>query len=155
MSREYLAAFHNTPGPEERDESSGMLLPRVPESIRSSLSPRGRFIAASSTGVEIRFVTEAPGFRVTLSSLVGNVTVDVYQGGFKHSEHLLVPGSKRTLHLDQVGRFSEVPKEKLMGCFHPDVWRIVFSTHGEAVYFHGIDTFGYACRPPSESRANY
>lgn len=50
-------------------ESGGWYLRRFPESVRQELSPLGRMAVIESAGVELRFVTESPNFRITLSSL--------------------------------------------------------------------------------------
>lgn len=143
--------YHNTCGPEIRREGCGYLLPRIPLEVRRRLNPRARFIGASATGVEVRFVTEALTPRVTLSSPTSDVSVDIYRGDFHHSHHVVVAGTQRCLHLTNPDFFSTVIESKLQGRFSSDVWRVVFDVHDAEVYFHGVDTLGYPCRRPKQN----
>lgn len=150
--------FHNVAELDKVDEAPGLRLNRIPRSVLHQLGeggyPRGRFIGQASTGCEIRFVTEAPFIRITLSATVEDGDVLVYCGDYFHSMHRLRTGVIQTLHLDKPARFADVQPEALQnGRFSPGVWRIIVSRNYYAGFsfqaaFHGLDTFGYEVRPP-------
>lgn len=150
--------FHNVAELEKIEEMPGLRLNRLPRSVLHQLGEgdykRGRYIGQASTGCEIRFVTEAPFIRITLSATVEDGDVLVYCGDYFHSMHRLHTGRITALHLDKPARFADVEPEALRrGRFSPEVWRIVVSRNyypGLAFQaaFHGLDTFGHEVRPP-------
>ncbi|MDF2935163.1 MAG: lipase [Paenibacillaceae bacterium] len=150
--------FHNVAELERNEEMPGLRLNRIPQEVIHQLGEgeylRGRFIGQASTGCEIRFVTEAPFIRITLSATVEDGDVVVYCGDYFHSMHRLRTGVIQTLHLDKPARFAEVEPESLQkGRFSPGVWRIMVSRNyypGLAFQaaFHGLNTFGHEVRPP-------
>ncbi len=152
--------FHNVAELETNEEMPGMRLNRLPRGVVHQLGEgdyqRGRFIGQASTGCEIRFVTEAPFIRITLSATVEDGDVLIYCGDYFHSMHRLRTGVIQTLHLDKPARFADVEPEALRaGRFSPGVWRIIISRNyypGLAfqVAFHGLNTFGHEVRPPRE-----
>lgn len=152
--------FHNVAELEKHEEMPGLGLNRLPRGVVHQLGEgdyqRGRFIGQASTGCEIRFVTEAPFIRITLSATVEDGDVLVYCGDYFHSMHRLRTGVIQTLHLDKPARFADVEPEALgKGRFSPGVWRIIISRNyypGLAlqVAFHGLNTFGHEVRPPRE-----
>lgn len=152
--------FHNVGELEKIEETPGLRMNRIPRGVVHQLGEgeyqRGRFIGQASTGCEIRFVTDAPFIRITLSATVEDGDVLVYCGDYFHSMHRLRTGIIQTLHLDKPARFADVAPEALQkGRFAPGVWRIVVSRNyypGLAFQaaFHGLDTFGHEVRPPRE-----
>lgn len=152
-------AFHNVEELEPLTTASGFLLQRFPKAVRERLGrpgdQRGRYIAAMSTGCEIRFVTEAPIVRATLSAPMTGGDVVVYNGDHVHSVHALEPGVPKTLHLERPAEFAAVRAGRLRenARFSPDVWRLFVSRSylggpGFQVAFHALETFGYDRRPP-------
>ncbi|MDR6550588.1 SGNH/GDSL hydrolase family protein [Paenibacillus qinlingensis] len=151
--------FHNVEELEPSTTFSGHILQRYPKEVRHRLGrsgdQRGRFIAAMSTGCEIRFVTEAPVIRITLSAPITGGDIVVYNGDYVNSVHQLEAGVPKTLHLEVPADFAGVRPEALRqdGRFSPDVWRIFVSRSylggpGFQVAFHELDTFGHGHRPP-------
>lgn len=126
----------------------GVWLRRMPRSVRERLGARGRFVAAESTGCELRFVTSSQTVDVTLALPVQAGTVAVYCGGMFHSEHRLPAGPARTLRLTAPPRLQMADAAALSASgFAPHVWRIRFG-RAEAVYV-GLDAFGADVRPPA------
>jgi lysophospholipase L1-like esterase len=115
--------------------------------VRKSLNPRARFIAAESTGVELRFVTEAPTFRLVLAAHETDVDVHVYRGGFGHSDHTLAAGTTKVLTLTPPELFGPVEMASVpSGPFSPGVWRVLIS--GGSVGYLGLEALGFPVRPP-------
>lgn len=140
-------SLFNCAQPEVRQECEGLLLPRVPESVRHTMSPRGRFISMSSTGVEIRFVTTAEIIRVMLSTLGHGTHITVYRGMHEHSDHVIEHGKLNTIHLEAPTTLNTVDRRVFDSCsFKHEVWRIVI--RNGTVYYHGIDCLGADVRPP-------
>jgi len=143
--------FHNVAELQSVQNTAGLLLQRFPESVRYSLGhgdhERGRFYAERSVGCEIRFVTDAPFFRITLSTVDNEGMVFIYKGSFLHAGYRLQPGLTTTLHVETPPKFDLVQPEVLEAPFSPRVWRILFG-HEACFAFHHLETFGHAVRPP-------
>ncbi len=140
--------FHNTAALEPLHGLPGLALVRFPRAVREALNPRGRFIAALAVGCELRFVTPAPTFQLTLLAHADEVRLQIYCGDFAHSEPVLAPGQTRVLHLSPPERFALVPRATLSTtAFSPEVWRVQIS--GGGVSFLGLDTLGFPLRPPA------
>ena len=140
--------FFNCSAPEVRVETNGILLPRVPDKVRHALSPRGRFVSMASTGVEIRFVTQAPIVRIMLSTLDDQAHITVYRGEHELSDHALKQGVLETIHLEAVNLGIQQVHPDILAdsAFSPDVWRVVI--RNGTVYYHGLDALGESVRPP-------
>ena len=147
--------FHNV-AETELQADGGLMLFRVPRGVRQSLTALGRMVAEDSAGIEIRFVTDAPAFRISLGSYPSFLSpherhaeeVVLFRGPFVHSRHQIEPG--RVNHIDVApwsgGQLPEhVGTAKRRG-FSPNVWRVFM---GRCVrVFYGLETFGYAHRKP-------
>lgn len=145
--------FHNVAELQSIQNVAGLRLQRFPESVRYSLGhgdhERGRFYAERSVGCEIRFVTDAPFFRITLSAVENEGMVFIYKGNFLHDSFRLQPGVPTTLHVETPPKFETVNSSALKAPFSPAVWRILFG-HEACFAFHHLETFGHAVRPPRE-----
>lgn len=146
--------FHNVAELEAVDGLPGFRLQRFPREVRNCLGhkehERGRFFGQRSVGCEIRFVTDARFFRITLSAVEGDGNVFVYKGNFLHSHHPLKAGVVTTLHLEEPPKFGEVKTEALEGyAFSSGVWRLLFGKDCCITFLH-IDTFGHGTRPPEK-----
>ncbi|WOO43068.1 SGNH/GDSL hydrolase family protein [Rubellicoccus peritrichatus] len=141
--------FFNTTVLEDRKESAGRLLPRVPSVVRHAMSPHGRLVGMTSVGAEIRFVSEAPTFNLYLSTTGPHAQVTVYRGEYEHSNHPIEAGKVQVIELGTPPNLAMVAKERLDGAYDSSVWRI-FVDRG-VIYFHGLDTFGCPTRPPEAS----
>ncbi|MCH6258196.1 GDSL-type esterase/lipase family protein [Puniceicoccaceae bacterium K14] len=141
--------FFNTEVLEEREESTGYLLPRIKKEFRDRLSPRGQFVGMCSIGVEIQFVTDARDFRITLSTPDPELTFVVYCGELEHTTFKIPGGQIVTTHIAASEQLALIDKEIVDGAYDSSVWRIVIQK-GSAI-FHGLDTFGSSHRAPSDS----
>lgn len=139
-------AFHGA-AELEPAPAGGVYIRRIPASLRARLGARGRFIAAESTGCELRFVTSSQTVDVTVALPAHDGAVAVYCGGMFHSEHRLEAGRIAVLRLTAPPRLRTADAAKLSASgFAPNVWRVRFA-RGEAVYY-GLNAFGEAVRPP-------
>lgn len=139
--------FHNVT--ELEPCSIGVKLHRLPISLQKHMEYKGPYKAQQASGCEIRFVTEAEFFNITLSLQDCESDVDVFCGDYHHSSHKLARGEVATICLEYPSElFDLVYSDELQGHmrFSPQVWRICFSV--PLVVFHSIDTFGRAIRPP-------
>ncbi|TVY07775.1 SGNH/GDSL hydrolase family protein [Paenibacillus cremeus] len=139
--------FHNTVQLEKKEHLGGLRLHRFPQEVRHAIGDKGRTKAVQSNNCELRFVTEAPTVRVTLSSLETSGKVLVFRGDFFHSSHQLQAGAIQTITLEVPERFAEVNPEILSNrAFSQGVWRIFFERF--TAVFYDIDAYGYEVRPP-------
>jgi len=150
-----VLSFHNVTETVLQPDG-GLALFRIPKAVRDSLSVLGRMVAEDSAGIELRFVTEAPAFRISLGSLPSFLSpyefhgqeVVIFRGPYVHSVHRIEPGRVNVIH---VAPWSGAPlPESASGTkrrgFSPDVWRVFLGRC--ARIFHGLETFGAPCRPP-------
>lgn len=123
----------------------GVLLQRIPESVRLQLREAAQAEYRQAACCEIRFVSDWKPVKVTLSSCSGSVRAYLYFGDFAAGSYsigkesttleLSVP-SPAFLPLERIGREA--------GSFAPHVWRLLFQG-GE---IHLIDVEGESVRPP-------
>lgn len=139
--------FHNVAAPERSTNGVGWFLPRYPRNAYETFGSPGFLTAQESSGVELRFVTEARHLRVFLSPVDRVTEVVIFKGDFQQTVHTLSPGVVHCLQLTPPDHLSTIQPSALRRCFHPDVWRVVLG-NGSMV-FHGIDTFGAPIRPPT------
>lgn len=133
---------------ETKDYLGGTLLLRYPTPVRLAMNDRARFVGQMQPGVEIRFVTDSPRIKVTLSATDSDTDVMVFRGSFAHSHHRFVAGSSYTMYLEDQERFHTVKDDVLNDApFSSNVWRIMFT--GSIVILHDIESYGYPCRPPT------
>jgi lysophospholipase L1-like esterase len=144
--------FHNVAELEEVKGMPGLRLQRFPKEVRDKLGhlehERGRFYSKVSVGCEIRFVTAAKFFRISLSSLEADSRIFIYKGNFLHSSHVLKAGVINTLHIEEPAKWNDVEQHSLNGyAFSSKVWRVMFGKDS-CIVFHDIDSFGHCIRIP-------
>jgi hypothetical protein len=115
-------------------------------------------VSQESAGVELRFVTEANSFRVSLSCEPSVLVpyeyhhpeVVIFRGAFFHSCHRLELGRINhisVVNIPESNPFDLLTTEASSACgFSPQVWRIFLGRH--PFIFHGLDTYGFERRPP-------
>lgn len=152
-------ALHNVTETENLPDG-GLILRRYPANIRQSLSMLGKMVAEDSAGIELRFVTDAPCFRISLGSMPSFLSpweqhgqeITILRGAFVHSIHRLEPG--RINHINVTNFSGSDPfldfteKDSPHSGFSPKVWRIFLGRCANIYY--GLESFGHAVRPPTE-----
>lgn len=147
--------FHNVDHLEKTESMDGKKLCRFPKEVSARLGTtrnyNGRFRANHPHGCELRFVTGAPYFEITLTAMEQDTEVLIYRGDLFHQRHMLRAGVRTLLHVDYPAIYGSVEEEKLEGRrFAPWVWRVQFGLNG-CVYFHDLDTCGFDRRPPQRA----
>lgn len=129
------------------ESQGGWELPRYPRAVRDKINTRARIISGRTTGVEVRFVTDAPQFHVTLRNLGGAASVVVRKGAFWVNRYPVGAGETQRIHVAKPETFNNVAEEALnTGGWSPDVWRIQFD--GGEFVLQDIDPLGGSMRPP-------
>ncbi|UKS27898.1 GDSL-type esterase/lipase family protein [Paenibacillus sp. HWE-109] len=142
--------LHNVVEVESREFYPGVGLHRFPASVRNALGKRGKLVSRQSSGCEIRFVSDSPQVCVSLSSFDSNGEALVFYGDIFHSKHSLIQGTIHTILLEKPVELENMnAKVWSHANFSLGVWRVMTGRY-HAV-FHGVDTFGGDCRPPSAS----
>lgn len=128
----------------------GVRLQRVPEDVRKELNEAARFRVLQPDNCELRFVSDDPEVRVTLSSQV-ETSVELFHGTFDGERRAIVgkepttltmplPSAERLRILDRRW-WGDLP-------FAPTVRRLVFGgARRDPVVIHDID--GQGLRPPT------
>lgn len=142
----------------EPSPCGGVALFRIPRKVREALSPLGRMVAEDSAGIELRFVTEAPAFRISLGSHPSFLSpyefhgqeVVIFRGPYVHSLHRIEPGRINHIHVTPWAGGGDVPPHVGHDCrrgFSPNVWRVFLGRCARV--FYGLETFGYGHRAPA------
>ena len=130
----------------------GYMLSRYPERIVKNKKSIGARIAGTSTGAEIRFVTDASGFYITL----GGGTVYIMMGDITFMKVVLPEGMKKTIEVRSPIRYGsgnlckKAMFDKASQSFSSEVWRI-YSDGEVPLTFYDLMPFGETfVRPPKE-----
>ena len=93
------------------------MLQRFPEEVRFGLGyqdhDRGRMFSQMPVGCEIRFVTDAHFFRISLASYEKDNRIFVFRGNFLQSVLDLPAGKISTFHIEEPAGWSNI--ERLFG----------------------------------------
>ncbi|MFC4597806.1 GDSL-type esterase/lipase family protein [Cohnella hongkongensis] len=125
----------------------GLLLQRVPESVRAGLGELGSQQIRRAAAVEIRFCAPAGSdSSVTLASYGGTSTVQVYYGDYWLEDHELGEEPKRIAVKEPEPGFQfQYPwKEQVPRLSYGPVWRLVL----QGFEVHLLDRSGEGLRPP-------
>lgn len=134
-------------------DNSGVLLSRFPSDVIDTLKGRGAYISRSTTGCEIRFVTDAKTIWLTMESVVNDTALTVYCGDFVYQKLLLKAGVKTTFELHYNECFDKVENEffKTFEKRYPiNLWRVYINDEGSHCIFHDIKGLDGIIRPPFE-----
>jgi len=124
----------------------GVLLQRIPESVRQNLRPATMQEYRRASGVEIRFVSDWEPVKITLASYQKESKVYLFFGDFQAGEYTI--GREPTEIEIPVPRFLSRPDFILNKYnFHPSVRRILLS--GSEVHLISIE--GSGIRPPEKN----
>lgn len=132
---------------------SGLLLSRLPRSLRNQLNSRARLIGRNSTCAEIRFVSEAPYICLSVAALANEQSkvvpeIRVMRGNYEHSRHLLTLNTLTSIHLSAPDFSNIAPQILQSKGFSASVWRIICGS--PSIVFCGLESFGYPVRSPEK-----
>lgn len=143
-----------------RESRMGLRLYRFPKPLCDSMgceaahSTYGRYVSQTTTGCEIRFVTEGDRALIALSSLDQDGYVEVYRGDFRYYTgytylYPIKKGQTTTIELIKSPAFEALDPslKRKAGGFSPDVWRIV-SDINFTMTLVDFEDYGFSVRPP-------
>ncbi|MCD6360417.1 MAG: hypothetical protein J7M38_06070 [Armatimonadetes bacterium] len=124
----------------------GVLMQRVPESLRPHLNEAAQARILLPACGEIRFVTDDGRAKVTLSGVEGQVQISQFFGVFRNAGCFTVGPEPTTFEIEMPPVFTEMlPEvEKLDQPFSPHVCRLMM--RGAQVCLHSVE--GEGLRPP-------
>lgn len=126
--------------------SDGVILHRFSKDARKDTRDRSTWMASAANGCELRFVTEADVFWVTLGTVAQGVTIFVMCGDYFYEKYTLSAGEKRSFQFENTDFLA--PYEGIHESrFSHKVWRFYFQSEGEIVYY-GIRAAHGIVRPP-------
>jgi hypothetical protein len=141
-------ALWNVAATEERAGWPGAAqLQRFPRDVRRAME-RGAGVAEDATGCEVRFVTDAPRVRVTVTSPDADGEAYALRGDYVHSTHRLPAGVTRSITLERPTQ-KAFRQAQFVGAspWSPEVWRVRFGR--SSVLLHGVEALdGSEVRPP-------
>ncbi|MDR1061947.1 MAG: hypothetical protein LBL83_12275 [Clostridiales bacterium] len=147
--------FHNVA--EIQDSSWGCRLYRFPRAVCDSMGEgerrSGRYVSQTTAGCEIRFVLEDGGRALlSLSSIDEDGYVQICCGDFRYCQGNVYSfpvrsGRATQIMLSKPPGLAQLDPRYLRGAFSPGVWRVM-SDINFTMTFGGIETYGYAVRPP-------
>ncbi|MBD5084183.1 MAG: hypothetical protein HDT33_03720 [Clostridiales bacterium] len=131
----------------------GLRLYRYPKALAESLGEpwqhNARFRAQRVHGCELRFVTPARCFDLALTAYEQAIDVQIFRGDRLLRKDTLPAGQTTVLHIDVPAMEEQVNPAVLTGNRFPShVWRVLCGMNGY-LHFNGLDTYGWACRPPA------
>lgn len=138
--------FHNADAIQE-GPNGGVLLQRVPDSVRLHLNEGAQQRLLDLASGEIRFVTRGGSAKITLSGHDGELKAVPFFGLFRHGEPLTIGREPQTIELTMTDVFRGALSalEGMNMPFSPRVCRLML--RGAQPCFHGVE--GDGVRPPT------
>ncbi len=148
--------FHNVA--EVKQSGNGLRMYRFPIDVCNAMgSPDGyygRYVSQTTTGCEIRFVTEGDRALISLTATDQEGFVQVYRGDFRYYSGYVYnfPVKKgQTTHIELIKapNFEKIDPslKRKPGGFSPDVWRIM-SDVNFVMTMVDFESYGFNVRPP-------
>ena len=128
-------------------DGGGVRLQRMPEDVRLKLNPGAQMRTLQPDNAEIRFLSDGPVTRVTLSS-EGETDVTLFYGTFDGRERYVITPEPRTIELRPHDRLQQLDAPYWRSLpFSPRVYRLVMGGRlRDPLILHGVD--GEDVRPP-------
>jgi lysophospholipase L1-like esterase len=140
--------FHGSAELRELDDHDGLLLQRVPESVRQHLNPGAQEAMLSPANSEIRFVCESDNAKIALHSSTPGFVFPFF-GVYQYPLFFALSREKETYRLDLQAPLKGIdPKKRIDRPFSSGVWRLTFGgwCGGPPTFFHSLEARGV--RPP-------
>lgn len=144
MQRDSIA-FHNVAEFREVDGRDGLLLQRVPESVRTELNEGAQNRMCHPAGVELRFVPQGP-LDLTLSTRPANGvdagTVRIFWGPVQGYETFEIGPEPTTIEVTPPERLESLRPDAVADlAFDPQVCRVRLpgEHRGGHVFYHGVE----------------
>ena len=141
--------LHNVEEARAIEGHDGVRLQRVPENVRLALNEGAQWRMLQPDSAEIRFVSDSPSCRITLSSEAQS-RVTVFNGLFDSRQRFVIGPEPQTIEVvmhECIQQLDEAYWSKMS--FSPRVYRLILGgpdPERESVFFHGVE--GLGIRPP-------
>lgn len=138
--------LHNVAELRRVDSFEGLCFQRVPEDVRTCLNEVAQEAIRHPACVEIRFVSDVPTTKITLSCPEGTTEVLIFFGLFQSPERFRIGSQPQTIEVTLPEQMRDLPPA-LNGpsAFAPCVRRVVLG--GAPAFLHDIE--GEGLRPPA------
>ena len=146
--------LHNVAELSYTKDSEGVNLLRFPQDVIDVLKDRSSFVSRTSTGCEVRFVSDARHLWVTMGAYVRDVHLTVFCGDIVYKKITIEQGKKSTFQLDANVPFSGLAEgvlEKYRQRFSHNVWRIYVDDEMSHCVFYDVTALDGFVRPPQKS----
>jgi hypothetical protein len=138
--------LHNVAELRRIDPFEGLCFQRVPEDVRSCLNEGAQGAMLHPACVEIRFVSDVPTTKITLSCPEGTTEVLVFFGLFQCPERFQIGRRPQTIEVTLPEQIRDLPPAlNGPGTFAPCVRRVVLG--GSPAFLHDVE--GEGLRPPA------
>ncbi|WP_054943326.1 GDSL-type esterase/lipase family protein [Paenibacillus ihuae] len=139
------AELHNVEELVHIEGRPGLLMQRVPETVRSGLLEKGREQIRRAAAIEVRFAS-AGGASVTLASYGGSSKAQVFYGDYWMEDYMIgeTPLNISTGELEPMFQFRSPWREQVPRQSFGAIWRIVI----QGYEVHLVDLAQEQLRPP-------
>ena len=128
----------------QSESSPGLLVQRVPGSLRERINSGAQERVRNPDCVELRFTTSGESVAVTLSS-IGNVRMLPMWGDFPAQDAIVIPDEPTAIEITYPERLSHLPRNNSgTSRFDRSVWRLQFTGRNGSLFFHDIEGEGLA-----------
>ena len=139
--------LHNVTALQSVEGRPGLRLQRVPEKVRLALNESAQMRMLQPDNIEIRFVSDSPTCRITLSS-EGQTRVTIFNGLLDSLQRFIIGPQPQTIELllnERLQQLDQTYWEHMS--FSPQVWRIILGgPQRDPIFFHNVE--GSGIRPP-------
>lgn len=134
---------------DETDKTErGVVLQRFSKEARADTRNRAAWMASAAMGLEIRLVTDAEVFWITLGAEDQNIDIYVMRGDYFYDKYTVNAGSLIVLRFENDNFLSGLKTvSNVESRFSPNVWRFYFHSEGKIVY-GGIKLSNGSVRSP-------
>ncbi len=140
--------FHNIEEVRKMPGSDGVRLQRIPETVRIELNEGAQMRMLTPACAEIRFVSDRPTVRLTLSS-EGWTDAVVFHGVFQSGQRFSITKKTQTIEITMPERLRQLSASLPQDMpFSPNVFRVMLA--GDALVFHGMEQDGMRAPRPEE-----
>ena len=139
--------LHNVTALQSVEGRPGLRLQRVPEKVRLALNESAQMRMLQPDNIEIRFVSDSPTCRITLSS-EGQTRVTIFNGLFDSLQRFIIGPQPQTIEVlmkEQLQQLDQTYWNHMS--FSPKIWRIILGgPQRDPIFFHSVE--GSGIRPP-------
>ena len=122
------------------DSNQGLLVQRIPETLRAEINTGAQGRVRNPDCVELRFTTPGNSISVKLSSTGGIVRMLPFWGDFPAQDSIPIPPDPTDIEITYPERLALLPPgQSGSSRFDRSVWRLQFTGRNGNLFFHGIE----------------